>query len=245
MTPSAQGAGVELAYLEHGSGPAVVLVHDMASDHLDLEPLALGLAGRARVIAYARRGYGGSTAPEPYLGTTVMEQAEDLAALLRAIGAAPAVAVGAGFGALVVLDLVLRHPGLVRAAVLGEPPLLAFVPGAARALSDERVRIEAAVFADGPAAGVGAWLDARPARAGRERALAAHQAFFADYAGLASRPVTRGELRSIGVPVAVVTGPQTQPDLLAAAEAVAQLIPGAQRLTDGDLGAAASALLVD
>ena len=54
MTPSAPGAGVELDYLEVGSGRPVVLVHDMASDHLDLEPLAAGLADRARVIAYAR-----------------------------------------------------------------------------------------------------------------------------------------------------------------------------------------------
>lgn len=245
MTPSAPGAGVELDYLEHGSGPPVVLVHDMASDHLDLDPLALGLADRARVIAYARRGYGASTAPEPYAGTTVMEQAEDLATLLRALGAAPAVAVGEGFGALAVLDVVLRHPGLVSAAVLGEPPLLALVPGAARALSDERGRIEEAVFAAGPAAGVAAWLDARPPRAGRERALAAHQAFFADYAGLASRPITRGELRSISVPVTIVTAPHTPPDVRAAAEALAALIPGARHATGGDLGAAASALLVD
>ena len=74
---------------------------------------------------------------------------------------------------------------------------------------------------------------------------AAHQAFFADYAGLASRPITRGELRSIRVPVTIVTAPRTPPDVRAAAEALAALIPGARHATGGDLGAAASALLVD
>ena len=72
----------------------------------------------ARVIAYDRRGYGASGAPEPYEGTTVEEQAEDAAALLRALDAAPAVVFGDGFGALVALDLVKRHAALVRAVVL-------------------------------------------------------------------------------------------------------------------------------
>jgi pimeloyl-ACP methyl ester carboxylesterase len=35
-----------------------------------------------RVIAYDRRGYGESGVPQPYTGTTVSEQAEDLAALV-------------------------------------------------------------------------------------------------------------------------------------------------------------------
>lgn len=222
-----------------------MLVHGMAADRLTLEPLAGDLEGVARVIAYSRRGYGGSTAPEPYAGTTVMEQAEDLAALLNALSLTGVVAVGDGFGALVVLDVARRHPGLVAAAALREPPLFAFVADAGRELSEERGRIEAAVFANGPEAGVAAWLAERPPAPGRERALAAHHAFFADYAGLATWPVTRAELRALDLRAEIVTGPGSPEHVRGAADALASLLPDARRTGDGDLAAAARALLVD
>ena len=109
-------------------------------------------AAGARAIAYDRRGYGASGAPEPYAATTVQEQAEDAAALLAALGAAPAVLVGDGFGALVVLDLLVRRPELARAAVLVDPPLHAFVPAATEALAAERVLLEEALREGGPGA---------------------------------------------------------------------------------------------
>src|SRR2546429_7715168 len=84
------GLGVELAVAERGSGPAVVLVHGMADDAAGWAPVAESLAGEARAIAYDRRGYGGSGAPEPYGSTPVAEQAEDAAALVRGLEAAPA-----------------------------------------------------------------------------------------------------------------------------------------------------------
>jgi pimeloyl-ACP methyl ester carboxylesterase len=62
----------------------------------------------------------------------VSEQAEDLAALITRLDAAPALLVGADFGALVVLDAVLRHRGLIRGAVLVDPPVYAFVAQADR-----------------------------------------------------------------------------------------------------------------
>ena len=245
MSPIAPGAGVDLAYAEHGAGPPVVLVHDLAGDGPELEPLAAQLADAARVITYSRRGYGASTAPEPYLGTTVMEQAEDLAALLRFLGISDAVGAGEGFGSLVVLDVLRRHPGLLRAAVLGDPPVLALVPDAARALSDEYAGLEAAVGTAGPAAGVATWLAARPGRTGGARTPGADRAFFADYAGLASWPATRGDLRAIAVPVTIVTGPATPGHVLASAQALAGLVPGAAHESGGDLAAATRALLVD
>src|SRR3954466_13296072 len=118
MTTTVEGAGVELAYEERGAGTAVVVVHDMAADRTSWPHEPPG----ARVIAYDRRGYGGSGAPEPYAATTVAEQAEDLAALVRAIGAEGAVACGSGFGALVVIDVLRRHRGVLGAAVLAAPP---------------------------------------------------------------------------------------------------------------------------
>jgi pimeloyl-ACP methyl ester carboxylesterase len=243
MAPSVEGAGVALSVVERGSGPAVLLVHGMASDAQALAPLAEALARDARVIAYDRRGYGSSGAPEPYHGTTVEEQTEDAAALLRALHAGPALVCGDGFGALVALDLAKRHGALVRSVVLADPPLFMFVPEATERLAAQRADLEEAMREGGPAAGVDAWLSGRVGGEALARARAAHSGFFADYAGLASLPVSRRELRALDVPAVVVTGPSSPPHVVAAADALTELLPAARRAHDGDLAAAAQSLL--
>lgn len=229
MAALIEGAGVPLAVEEHGEGPAVLLIHDIASDAADLRPLAAALADRARVVTYDRRGYGGSGAPVPYEATTVHEQAQDAACVLSVLGAAPALVCGIGFGALVALDLATRHADLVTGMVLVDPPLFAFVAEAARALAAERQALEEALREGGPALAVERWLGpaADPSRVARARE--ARGAFFADLAGLASWPVTRGGLRGLEGPAAVVTRTGAPPHVLAAADAVAELIPGARR----------------
>ena len=161
MAPSVEGAGVALNVVERGAGTPVLLIHGLAADAEAMAPVAQALAGDARVIAYDRRGYGASGAPEPYLGTTVEEQAQDAAALLGALDAGPAVVCGDGFGALVALDLAKRHRALVRAAVLADPPLFMFVPEATERLGAQHAELEAAVREGGPQAGVEAWLGGR------------------------------------------------------------------------------------
>ena len=187
------------------------------------------------MIAYSRRGYDGSSAPEPYLGTTVAEQAADAAALLRALDAAPAIVAGDGFGALIALDLLLRQSDLVRAAVLLDPPLYALVPEATRELSDAYEVIRSAVTEGGPEAGVASWLAGRADDETLARMQAAHRAFFADVAGLATLPVTRRELRAVAQPVTVLTGTGTSAATVAAADALAELLPNVTRSRDGDL----------
>ncbi|MEA2251839.1 MAG: hypothetical protein QOG70_2081 [Solirubrobacteraceae bacterium] len=241
--PTVEGAGVELHYVERGAGPPLLLVHGIASDALALEPVAQALAPHARTVAYDRRGYGDSGAPEPYAGTTAQEQAEDAAALLRALDAHPAVVCGEGFGALVALDLLTRHRALVRGAVLCEAPLLMLVPAATQELAEQRARMEDAMRAGGPQAGVEAWLAGRVDGEPLARARAAHRAFFADYAGLASWPASRRALRALDAPAVVLTGPWTPPTVVAASDALAELLPAARRASDGDLAAAALALL--
>jgi pimeloyl-ACP methyl ester carboxylesterase len=242
--PTVEGAGVPLHVEEQGTGPAVLLVHGLASDALALAPVAAAIAGcGARAIAYDRRGYGASGAPEPYHGTTVEEQAEDAAALLRALEPGPAVVAGDGFGALVALDLVKRHGGLVRAAVLSNPVLFALVPEATEMLSAQRAEIEEAVREGGPGAGVEAWLGGRLQGEALARARAAHRGFFADYAGLATWAVSRRELRALAAPAVVLTGRDTPPRIVAAADALAGLLPAATRADDGDIAAAVAGLL--
>jgi pimeloyl-ACP methyl ester carboxylesterase len=243
--PEVEGAGVALHYAERGEGPALLIVHAMACDAAawapELDELA---AAGARAIAYDRRGYGRSGAPQPYVATTVQEQSEDAAALLEALGATPAVLVGDGFGALVALELLVRRPQLAVAAVLADLPLLAFVAEATSALADERTQLELGLRDGTPADAIAAWLAAGTG-AGRhaERAPSSPLGFFADYAGQSSWSPARRELRAIGVPVAVVTGPASPPHIVAAADAAAALLPGVRRSDDGDVAAAAKALL--
>ena len=234
--PEIEGAGVALHYEERGDGPPVLLVHGLASDAEDWSAAldALAAAGR-RAIAYDRRGYGSSGAPDVFAATTVQEQAEDAAALLGRLDAAPALLVGDGFGALIVLELLVRRPSLAVAAVLSDLPLFAFVPAATEVLAAQRLLLEDALREGGPPAALRAYRDA-------ERAESWTRGFFADYAGQASWSPTRRELRSVPVPVAVVTSAATPPHVVAAADACAALVPGAVRLLDGDVVAAALAL---
>lgn len=211
MSGRVEGAGVELAYVAHGSGPATVVVHGMGA-----VPLVGGLPGR--VIAYDRRGYGESGAPEPYARTTVNEQAEDLGCVVERLSVAPALLVGHDLGALVVLDVLLRRPALARAAVLVDPPAYAFVAEATEALSEERAGLEDAVRAGGPAEGMAWWLErrGREGRAGTRDALA----FFADYGALATLPLSYGGLLAVRTPVAIVTSDGAREHDAAAADAL-------------------------
>jgi hypothetical protein len=55
--------------------------------------------------------------------------------------------------------------------------------------------------------------------------------------------VTRRELRALDLPAVVLTGPWSPPHVVAAADALAGLLPLATRTDDGDLVAAARTLL--
>lgn len=214
-----EGAGIALAYEEQGEGPATVLVHGMGAPRARLH----GLSGR--VVTYDRRGYGESGAPTPYTRATVSEHAEDLALLVRELGAAPGLLVGADFGALVVLDVLLRHASLARAAVLVDPPVYAFVPQATEALSGQRAGLEDELRSGGPDAAV-AWWRGGTARTGSARG------FFADFGGLASLELTRPALRTVTCPVAVVSGGRARSHDRAAAEALLAELPDARRFED-------------
>jgi pimeloyl-ACP methyl ester carboxylesterase len=240
--PEIEGAGVALHYTERGSGQPLLVVHGLASDadawSGELDELA---AAGFRTLAFDRRGYGASGAPEVYAATTVQEQAEDAAAVLERLDAVPALLVGEGFGALVALELLVRRPALAVGAVLLDLPLFAFVPAATEALAAQRQLLEDALREGGPEAAVRAWLGAGapvPARAGSWV-----RGFFADYAGQASWSPSRRELRAIGVAVALVTSRGAPAYVVEAADAAAALVPGAVRSGDGDVVSAARGLV--
>lgn len=235
-----EGAGVELRVTDEGAGPDVLVLHGLGSDaEAWREPAGRLVAGGVRAIVPDRRGYGGSGAPEPYVGTTVEEQAEDAAAVLRMVAHGPAVLAGDGLGALIALDLAKRHRDLVRGVALGHPPLFAFVPEATQALAAERQQLNEALREGGPALAVARWLGPGVDPGLRERIRASQAAFFADFAGLATWPVTRRELRGLDVPAVHVTHPLAPAHVVAASDRAAALLPRAERDREGDLVAAA------
>src|SRR3954454_10937708 len=142
--PTLEARGVEIAWSERGQGTPVVLIHETAATQVVWDSLADALARKFRAIAYDRRGWGESSEPEEYRRTTVEEQSEDAGALTEVTAGGPAVVCGAGLGAVIALDLLLRRSELVSAAVLIEPNLLQLTPLATEALSEDRHRIEMA-----------------------------------------------------------------------------------------------------
>jgi esterase len=112
--------GVRLYYEEHGSGAPILCIHGAGSSALLWSDAVHELARLGRVIAYDRRGCTRSERPQPYERTSVAEHADDAAALLVALAAAPAVVIGRSYGGTVATDLALRYPDRVRALVLLE-----------------------------------------------------------------------------------------------------------------------------
>jgi esterase len=111
--------GVSLYYEEHGAGQPVVCIHGTGSSAAFWADAADELATRGRAIVYDRRGCFRSERPEPY-ATTLHQQTDDAAALIDALGPAPAIVNGRSYGGAIALDLALRYPDRVRALVLLE-----------------------------------------------------------------------------------------------------------------------------
>jgi pimeloyl-ACP methyl ester carboxylesterase len=228
-----EAGGVELAYEERGDGQVAVFVHGTATARTVWRETIDALGDGMRAIVYDRRAYGDSGAPEPYGGTTVGEQADDLAELIEGLGAAPAVVCGHELGALAVLDLAARRAELVARIVVIEPPLLWLVADGTDAVADMREAVASAARADGAAGAVRAYLEEvggggvedmlGPERS--EDSLAHPRAFAADLAAAASWAVGRKDLRELRIPCTIVAGTRSARVRREAARALDELLP--------------------
>lgn len=245
MTRTVEGPGLPAGGLSvdvEGKGATVLLVHGTGLGKPLWRETVAALGPNLRVVAYDRRAYGTSGAPEPYGGTTVEEQTEDAAALLKALDGPPAVLCGHELGALVCLDVMRRHSGVVRAAVLVEPPMLSLSPHGPEVMGALRQVVEQGATEGGPAGAVEAYLadlggsdllsllgEDRRAGAG-----ASARAFAADLAAAPGWQFARRELRGIGAPVVLVSGARSGEVRREVAAALAELM--AARLVVAEAG---------
>lgn len=95
------------------------------------EALANELSSDFTVVTYDRRGLSRST-PIRAERYEIATHADDAARLIGALSAEPAFAFGSSLGALIGVELVARHPAVVRLLIAHEPGLYALLEGAER-----------------------------------------------------------------------------------------------------------------
>ncbi|SHE68035.1 alpha/beta fold hydrolase [Streptoalloteichus hindustanus] len=229
----------ELAWERAGSGDPVVLVHGSWDDRRSWDRVVPALARAHSVVRYDRRGHSESTAP-PGQGS-IVEDAEDLLAVVDALAGGRAHLVGHSYGASVVLLAAARRPSAVRSVTAHEPPLFALLredPAAAAPLAEAAgwMRRAAELIESGDAEGgarafvehvgfgAGAWegLFGPEARATIVRNAHTWLDQHRDPDRLAVDP---SALANAGVPVAVTTGTATLPTYRAVVAALTRRLP--------------------
>lgn len=123
------------------NGPAsaqvVTLSHSLATNLAMWEPQMSALAARYRVLRYDTRGHGQTDAPK---GAYSLDQlAEDVRALLDALGIERTHFVGLSMGGMIGQVLALKRPGMLRSLILCDTS--SRVPPEAKPMWDERIRV--------------------------------------------------------------------------------------------------------
>ncbi len=130
--------GIRMHYTLEGpeAAPVVTLSHSLATDLRMWDPQVPALTAHYRVLRYDTRGHGGTEAPQgPY---TLEMLAEDVRALLRALGIERTHFMGLSMGGMIGQVLALESPQLLHSLVLCDTT--SRVPPEARPTWDERTR---------------------------------------------------------------------------------------------------------
>ena len=205
--------GASLYHEIRGAGPAVLCIAGATGDAGHFARLAELLADEFTTVCYDRRGNSRSSIPAGTVASPVTEHADDAAALLDALGLAPAGVFGNSSGAIVALAMAIHHPHTVRAAVLDEPPMLSEIPSLEQAMTVIGPIVEIGVRSGGAPEAVerfcefasdGAFRLLDPAL--RTRMLGNGRALFGTELGWESYRPDDTTLAGISVPVDVLAG---------------------------------------
>lgn len=242
----------EIEVIAEGAGPLVVMLPSRGRDSEDYDAVAAAIAARGfRVLRPQPRGMHRSTGPMD--GLTLHDFADDVAAVVEAQHAGPAVVVGHAYGNWVARMMAVDHPALVRGVVLAAAAAKSYPPGLSEAVTrsadpavpeaERRRYLEMAFFAPGhdPSAWLTGWY---PAASVSQRDAAARTPQAAWWAGGTAplldlqagddpfKPASsRAELQDeFGARVTVTVIPGTRHALLPEApDAVAEAIVGWMR----------------
>jgi pimeloyl-ACP methyl ester carboxylesterase len=115
--PFASANGIDIYYELHGAGEPLVMIAGLGSDHTGFVQLQVpAFGGRFQCVLLDNRGIGRSGKPDaPY---ATWQMADDVAALLDAIGLESAHVAGWSMGGAIAQHLALRHPHTVRSLQL-------------------------------------------------------------------------------------------------------------------------------
>jgi pimeloyl-ACP methyl ester carboxylesterase len=221
----------ELHYEVQGDGPPILMVMGATGVGAHFARQAGLLADEFTVVTYDRRGNGASPRPEGWTETSTEEQADDAAGLLRALDLSPAAVFGTSSGAVFVLCLLVRHPEVVRGAILHDPGLFALFddPDATRAVV--RGLVAQGMEAGGPpgalesfwrwVAGDASWDGLDPDL--RAQMEGSAETYFGLERGRFDAYVPPDDvLAAIPVPVAVMAGESTNPAFVQASRRLAE-----------------------
>jgi pimeloyl-ACP methyl ester carboxylesterase len=221
--PSFKRNGIEIAYLDEGTGDPIVLVHGFASNK-EANWVAPGWiatlvgAGR-RTIALDNRGHGASTKLYDPADYGLDKMGGDVIALMDYLKIERADVFGYSMGGRITGHVVSTHPARVRSAIIGGIGIRLTITGG------NGEAIAKALEAPSPAdvkepLPLGFRLFAEQTKSDL-RALAACMRN-------SNRTITREAAASIRVPVLVATG--TADDIAGSGPELAALIPGAKNL---------------
>ncbi|HEX2109716.1 MAG TPA: alpha/beta hydrolase [Rubrobacteraceae bacterium] len=216
--------GARIYHEVRGSGPSVLFIAGATGDGGHFQRVAEPLSDEFTVVTYDRRANSRSPRPEGWQSTSTEEQSDDAAALIEALGLAPAVVFGASGGAIIGLDLVVRHPGLLRGAILHEPAMLSVLDNPEQVMGAIQQVVEGGMQKGGPRAGMEAFLrffvgdrTFENLDVGlRERMLGNAETFFGlELASIGSHyQPDEAALAYVEVPVVVMTGTESPPLLI-------------------------------
>jgi pimeloyl-ACP methyl ester carboxylesterase len=231
--------GVELFIESSGdSGPPLVLVHGSWGDHHNWDAAVQLLARTFRVTTYDRRGHSASERPGGQ--GSIRDDVDDLAALIEQQGVAPTHVAGNSFGAIIVLNLMIKRPDLIASATIHEPPLIGLLEGDP-ALAGAQQRIGAVVetlstghteagarqFVETVGLGPGMWEQLSPER--RETFVFNASTWLDEMKEPGAFALDCNRLSSFGGPVLMSQGDQSPPFFGAILERIAAALPRAQR----------------
>jgi pimeloyl-ACP methyl ester carboxylesterase len=239
--PTIDARDTTLFYERNGNGPAVLFVHGLCGDAEVWEEQARRFTDRATCVRYDRRGHSRSTWGEDPI--SIARHADDAAALIDTLGLAPCLVVGSSTGAVITLDVAIRHGHLLRGMVLSEPPLFSLDPDAGRGFIDDlRPRLDQAMTDEGPAAAVdaffslvcpGLWSIIDDSTRDRYRANA--DIAFTDMRS-PTLEVSTASLATVTTPTLVITGDRSHPALRSVAHRLAAGLPDARLIELADSG---------